>query len=886
MSLDNDPILRSDQQVRREVEEEFDFHFQMVVDELLAEGMSEREAQDEAERRFGSRAAHLKACRRIGQRRRHAASRRAWWFDLSNDLRFSWRTIRRAPLHTALVLLTLALTIGATTLVYSLLDGVVLRPLALEDPERAFVLWQYDLEDHQQEWVSAPNFKDWQQLNRSFDSMAAYSWRTVTLGSERPERLTVAVATPDFFRALGATPALGQVFDREVVEQDPRIVVASHSFWLRHLGGREDAIGTTIEVERESYTVVGVMPPSFEYPGGTDLWGPLVFEPRDLADRARGAQWLIGVGRLADGVSADGARADLERVAGLLTERHPDRWENRGVSMVPLRDDFVDSARSPLGILFGGVSLVLLIGVINVVGLSVARAAARRHELGVRAAIGAGRARIVRQLIVENILLALLGGAAGVALAFLGLDLVRSMLPVYVPRLETVSIDSRVLAVTAAVTLLSGLVAGLWPAWRVRTDPSRLLQSKKGTPRGRRLWGRRALVVVETALSVVLVIAVGLLLRTFLHLGGVDLGFDPRNTLTFGIGLPDSAYPEREEAAVFFEQLDENLSAIPGVMSVGLNPWVPPDSGWWFSYEPPDGLPEGQRQPSAAFRFINDSYFEALRVDVLAGRPFLKSDRAGSQPVIVINRALAERHFGDGDPSAGVRSAVGKQMFVGYGNPDDGRILRTVVGVVENTRQLGPASGAVPSIYVPHLQLPFDSMTVALRSAGDPMLLLPAVEAEVKKLDPQLAVERPELMSARVSRTLDVRRFMMSMLAAFAALALVLAVVGVYGVMAQLVIQRQHEIGVRLAIGANRTSILSWVFGRGLLMATIGVGLGLVAAAAALRILESQLVGVSARDPLAYFVAAIVLLAAAALACWLPARRAARLDPLALLRSE
>ena len=886
MSLDDDLILRTDRQVRREVEEEFEFHFQMVVEELTAQGLSEQAAREEAHRRFGSRQTHLQACRRIGRRRREAATRRAWWFDLGHDLRFSWRTLRRAPLHSVLVILTLALTIGATTLVFSLLDGVVLRPLALEDPERVFVMWGYDLEKQEQEWVSAPTYADWKSLNRSFESMAAYSWQGATLGSsESPVRLTVALATPDFFRALGARAALGKVFDSATVEVDQRVVVSSHSFWQSHIGGRADAVGQTIELDRESYTVIGVMAADFEYPGDAELWLPLVFDPDDLAERARGAQWLIGVGRVKEGTTRDMAQSDVDRVSEILAERHPERMRSRGVSMVPLREDFVDTARAPLGILFGGVSLVLLIGVINVVGLTVARAAARHHELRVRAAIGAGRARIVRQLIVESLLLALLGGAAGVALAFFGLDLVRALLPVYVPRLQTVTVDERILVLTAAVTLVAGVAAGLWPAWRARTEPERLIRSQNALPASRRLWGRPVLVIAETALAVVLVVAVGLFVRTFLHLGKVDLGFDPENVLTFRIGLPDAAYPEHEERAGFFEQLDTGLSAVPGVESVGLNPWLPPAAGWSFSYEPPGGLSKGQRQPVAAFRFVNDRYFETLGIDLLAGRPFASSDREGSEPVVVINRTLAERHFAQGD-SGSLDNAVGQQMFVGYGNPDNERILRTIVGVVEDTRQMGPARGAVPSIFVPHLQLPFDTMTVAVRSASDPMVLLPSVEAEVKKLDPKLAIETPELLTARVARPLEVRRFVMSMLGAFAALALVLAAVGVYGVMAQLVLQRQHEIGVRLAVGANRSSILSGVLGRGLLMAAAGVAVGLGVAVAGLRLLESQLVGVDALDPLTYVVAALVLLVAAGLACWLPARRAARLDPLKLLRAE
>ncbi|HVS15440.1 MAG TPA: ABC transporter permease [Thermoanaerobaculia bacterium] len=874
------PEGRNRRTLDREIEDELEFHLEMTARELEASGLGPTRAREEAERRFGDRLRHRARCREIQLRRLRGDRRRSLLRDLRVDLAYGVRELVRSPGLALLSIGTLAVAIGASTLIFSLVSGILLEPLPLPDPDRLVVLWESERETGDLTSVSPANFVDWrEQAGDTFSAMAAYDWKRHALtGLGEPVTLTSAAVSRDFFRAAGIEPRVGRAFTaEELVPGGPAAAIVSDGFWRTRLGAEPDVLGRTLELDGAPARVVGVMPPGFAFPSDVDLWTPLLFD-FDL-ERSRGAHYLQVVARLAPGIEESAAAARMDQIGAALEAAHPANNEGKSVRVLALHEDVVESARRTLGILFAGVTLVLLIAILDVAGLQLVRGWARRRELAVRGALGATAGRITRQLVTESLLIAALGGALGVVLAALALPAFLSLLPSDVPRLAEVSIDGRVLLFALAAVALAGLFSGLWPALRVSRHPVADTLREAGDARARAV-ARGLLVVGEVAIAVVLVAASALLLRSFARILDVDPGFDARSKLTFRVDLPEHGYPDSEAHPAVFQRLQEGLEALPGVRSVAMSPWLPLDPGWVFSFtvvgEPE---PEPNRQPLASLRFVNDGYFSTLGIRLLDGRTFTPADRAGAENVLVINETLARRHFADGSP-------IGRKLVVGYGNPTGGKIERTVIGVVGDVRQYRLTRGAMPAIYVPHLQVPFDTMSFALATNSDPLALARSAREVVHGVDASLVVDRVEPMADRLARSVGPQRFALRLFGAFALLALLLALLGLYGLLAHTVIQEQREIGLRLALGAERPRVAGRFLLRGVGLAGGGVACGLIGAALLARLLESMLYETSTHDLAAFAAAPLLVLLAAALASWLPALRATRVDPVRVLRAQ
>lgn len=860
--------------------EEMAWHLARLVEELEEGGLRPADARAEAERRFGDADAYRRACRSISDRDRALRRWRTGLEGLKFDLQAAVRGLRSAPVYAATVVLTLALAIGMNTAIFSVVDAVVLRPLDLPAPERLLMIRQLERDTGDFDSVTPANFVDWRAQSTSFDGMAAIENRAPTLAGDRePERLRAAAVTEDFFALIGQAPTIGRVFDREEHGSvDARVVVLSDRLFRSRFGGDRAILDDTIELDGETVQVVGVMPPSFDVPLETDLWVPLVFD-FDVAD-ARGAHYLSVLGRLTEGVARETAFAELDAIARRLEAEYPRTNTNSGIGLVPLQEQQAGSVRPVLLILVAAVALVLLIACANIAGLALARAVGREREMALRTALGAGRGRLARQLLGEAVLLAFLGGAGGLLLAWLTIALLVERLPFDLPRMEQVGVDGRTLLFTWLVTLVCTVLFGLAPTLRLTRVPlEKTLRDHSavvlGT--GRKLWVRQSLVAVEMALALVLLSACGLLIRSLTALDNVDLGFDSAGILTFELDLPETRYPDHQPV-VFYEQMLSELRAVPGVQSAAIAPWLPLTPGWMFSFQivgAPPAPPEARQ--GANLRMISSDYFETLGIERIGGRTFDRRDFAEGPAVIVVNRALADRYFEDRDP-------LGQSLELGYSRDDGPPIQRRIVGVVGNVRHFGPAGPALPTVYAPHAQLPFDDMAFAIRAEGNPMDLVPAVRRIAGELDSSIAVDRIQTLEARYGERLAIRRFVPAVLGLFSVLALLLAALGLYGVLAQLVSVRTAEFGIRRALGASASSVIRLVVVRAMVIVAIGVAGGLAGAWASSRLFESLLFGVEASDPATLFTVSVVLAVVALGACILPAMRANRVDPVRALR--
>ncbi len=803
---------------------------------------------------------------------------------LWQDLRYGARMLTRNPGFTAVAVLTLALGIGANTALFSVIDAVLLRPLPYADSDELVVVWESH--DGERNSISIPNFDDWRDQNRVFSHIALFRGRNYNLtGTDQPERLRAGVASGSFFRLLGVEPLLGRAFqpkdDRAGAE---RVVVLSYGLWHRRFASDPAVVGQAITLDGDLHTVIGVMPPGFRHPDidRAQMWLPVSFDTQYmLARESRGNHSYQAVARLAPGVSLPQARAEMQTIARRLEQDHPDSNTGTGALVFPLLEELVENVRPALLVLLAGVGLVLLIACANLTNLLLARAAGREKEIAIRAALGAGRTRLLRQLLTESLLLAVLGGLLGVLLALWGVDLLVRLAPGNIPRLEQVGINAPVLGFTLLLSLATGLFFGLAPA--LQSSRPDLHHSLKEGGRTSAAAGRRRLrsllVVAEVALSLMLLIGAGLLLRSFVRLLDVNLGFQPANVLTARVSLPDAAYPEDEDVAAFQQEVLRRLESLPGVHSAGLVTPLPL-SGAQIAVgitiegkpEPPPG--EG---PYARFRSVGGDYFRTLGIPLLRGRAFTSADTQAAPRVAVINQTLARLNWPGEDP-------LGKRVAIG--DPAEGAPWRTVVGLVPDVKYRSLEHEPEPEMYVPGAQSPMDWIYFVVRTEGDPVSLAPALRQQIASLDPNLPVFAVGTLEQLVTRSVGQRRFTMLLLGSFAALALLLAVVGIYGVMSYAVSRRTHEIGIRVALGAQRDDILKLVGGQGMALALLGVGLGLAGAFAVTRFLSSLLFGITPTDPLTFAGVAFVLAAVALLACYLPARRATRVDPMVALRYE
>jgi putative ABC transport system permease protein len=801
---------------------------------------------------------------------------------LLQDLRFGLRVLARSPATSLVAVLALALGIGANTAIFSLVEAVLLKPLPYGDADRLVQVWEDASFIGFGHNTPAPaNFYSWKEQNQVFSDMAASRNRAVTLsGDGDPEAVEGRAVTGNLFAVLGARPLLGRAFgDADDRPDAPPVAILSYRLWQRRYGGDPGVVGRSIAVDGRAHTVVGVMPRAFAYTlRDHDIWVPIAFTPEQAA--ARQSHYLQVVARLRPGVTLARARADMAQIAARLARAYPESNERVGATVIPLRDEIVGDLRPALLVLLAAVGCVLLIACANIANILLSRAVARRREIAVRLALGARRGRVVRQLLTESVLLAVAGGALGLALAAWSFDFLGRL----VPRGSggaALALDGRVLVFTAAVAVVTGVVFGLAPALSVsRQDLA--AQLKSGGRAGADLSTGRlrgALVVAEVALAFTLLTAAGLILQAFVRVRGLDPGFRPEHVLTARTLLPSPRYDDPARRLAFYDGVLERVRLLPGVVSAGYTTWLPltnrgGTSGFTIEGRPP---PAPGEVTDANFREVTPDYLGTMGIALRAGRLIDARDVAGAPPVVVVNEAFT-RQFFPGD------EALGRRIRRGDGAP-----WTTIVGVVADVRQMGLERGARSEMYVPVAQLADDiypPRDLAVRVAGDPMALAEPLRKAVWQVDPQQPVAHVRPMTALLDEEVASRGVQASLLGAFALLALVLAALGLYGVLSYAVAQRRREIGIRMALGAPARAVVRMVVGHGLRLVAIGLALGVALALAATRALAALLYGVSATDPATYAGVAAALAVVAAAASWLPARQAARLDPSITLQAE
>jgi putative ABC transport system permease protein len=801
---------------------------------------------------------------------------------LWQDMRYGARMLLKKPGFTLIAVITLALGIGANAAIFSVVNAVLLRPLPFKDSDKLMLIRETKLPQFPEFSVSPGNFLDWKKQNTVFERLVAFSGLAFNMvGTGDPEQIRGMKVTDGFFAMLGAQPQLGRDFLPE--EDQPgrdKVVILSNGLWQRRFGADPKILDQTITLSGQSYTVIGVMPATFRF-GGPDLglWTPMAFTPQQA--QSHGGHWLSAIGRLKPGATANQARAEMVAIAGRLAAQYPDANTGWSVKLMPLLDYIVRDIKPSLIVLLCAVAFVLLIACANVANLLLARAAGRQKEIAIRTALGAGRARIIRQLLTESALLAILGGAAGLTLAKWGMDLLLKLAPEDLPRMSDVSLDGRALAFTAAVTLLTGLIFGLVPA--LQSSRPNLNETMSETGRGstegrRRQLVRGALVVLEIASALVLLIGSGLLIKSFWRLQRVDPGFNPDNTLTLSVSLPRSKYPEESQQVAFFQQLLEKVRALPGVQAAGATNPLPMagDTVLAFLVQGRPPLPPGAGQ-STNFYAVSADYFKAMGIRLLKGRLINERDIKEAPHVAMINETMAKKIFPDEEP-------IGKRITFDGGEPNSD--WYEIVGVVSDVKQYGLDQATPMQTYEPYTQQTYPVMTLVARASGDPTNLTAAIRNAVLELDKEQPVANVRTLDRILSTSTAQQRFSALLLGVFAAVAMSLAAVGIYGVLSYAVTQRTHEIGIRMALGAARGDVLRMVVGAGMRLALLGMAAGLAVAFGLTRLMSALLFGVSPTDPMIFGLIPLLIVTVALLACWIPARRATKVDPMIALRIE
>ncbi len=802
---------------------------------------------------------------------------------LRHDLRIAVRSLVRRPGFSLVAVGTLALGMGATTAIFGVVNDVLLRPLPYADSERIVAIWERSTEeprDVRLGLVAVPDFEDWNAGTTSFEAMALFRNRNVTLSLESGAELVPgADATADFFRVFGAEPVLGRTFTPEETRyRGPQVAVIGYGFWQERLGGRADVIGSTLRLQGTSYTIVGVAPHGFDFPRGARIWLPVQNNDEGCG---RGCVLYSGIALLRSDVAASQARAELEAISTRLAAEYPEQNVNTIGDLATLHEVTVGDVRLALFVVFGAVLMVLLIACANVANLMLVRGTARRVEMAVRAALGAGRRTLVRQLLTESTVLAVTGTGLGLLLAAWGIDVLRDLAPGNLPRVEDIGLSARALGFAVLLALFTVTVFGIVPALRISELPfaQTLREGGRGAT-GSRFGARSFILAAEVALSVVLLLGAGLMLRSLFEMRAVEPGFQTDNIAHFSISLPSARYPEPEAELRFVEMVLDRLNALPGVERAGFVVGLPLGTTNIFGGFTRTDLPQPDpgQVPEAAYRAIDPDFLAAMGIPLLAGRSFTSGDRMDAESVALIDQALADRYFAGEDP-------LGKQIDVqvSIGFPDT--LPRTIVGVVGNVRARSLTELPEPSLYVPEAQAAGGFGAFVIRAAGGAAILR-AARGAVASVDPEIPLNRPGTMAELVADDTARHSFILTLLGLFALLAVTLAAVGMYGVVAFVVAQRTREIGVRMALGARAREVVSLVVWQGLRPALTGAALGIAGALAAGRIIESLLFGVAAQDPLTMLTVALVLLGVVALACTVPARRATRIPPASALRAE
>lgn len=865
-------------QREKDIEEELQSHIQMAIRDRMERGETAEQAKYAVLREFGN----VSLIKEV--------TRDMWGWrsleQLAQDMRFGLRMLGKRPGFTVVAIITLALGIGANTAIFSVVNTVLLHPLPYQDPDRLVMVWEDDTKGgYPRDTPAAANFIDWHDQNQVFEGMAAAADLSFNLtGDGEPERIEGRRISANLFPLLGVGAHLGRTFLPE--EDQPggnRVVVMSYGLWQRRFGADPSIIGKSLTLNGESCTVVGIMPPDFQFPGRQDeLWVPIAFTPQQIANRNR--HYLQVVARLRPGITLQQAQADLSTIAARLQQQYPQSNTGLGATVTPLHEHVVGDIKPALLVLLGAVGFVLLIACANVANLLLARAASRQKEIALRLALGASRWRLIRQLLTESVLLAALGGIVGLLLAAWGVNLLKAFVPEEISQVKAIMIDTKVLGFTLLVSLLTGLIFGLFPAMQAssfnlnETLKEAGRDSSSGS-RGNRI--RSLLVIAEVAVSLVLLIGAGLLINSFLRLSNVDTGFQASKVLTMQIALPQLKYPDQARRSAFYTDMIARVEALPGVRSAAVANWIPlirqgDSTGVSIEGRP---APAPGEELIVVTRIISPHYLRTMGIELLQGRDFNEQqDRVNSRAVVIINETLARRIWPGEDP-------IGKRLTPGTpDNPDD---WCQVIGVVKDVRQFKLDADPKPQMYMSYEQVGFFAPRYLLVSTDvEPLSLASTVRSAVWEIDKDQPVSNITTMEDVLSKSVARQRFSTLLLSIFATVALVLAAIGIYGVMSYSVAQRTREIGIRMALGAQKSAVLKLVIGQGMRLVLWGVIAGLSGAFALTRLLQSLLFGVSATDLGTFIVIPLLLTIVALLACYMPAWRATKIDQMVALRYE
>lgn len=862
--------------VEDELDEELRYHLDRQIEENLAAGMTATEARYAALRALGGIEQHKEECRDM---------RRVNFIeDFVRDIRYGLRVLIKSPIFTIVSVLSLALGIGANTAIFSVVNGLLLQPLPYPEPDRIVDVWhtppQESFPGMKTFSVSPGNYLDWKSQNESFDSMAAYQGSIFSMSNaNNPVTVIGTAVTSEFFSVLRSTAGLGRTFLPEEEQQGRnQVVVLSYGLWQRSFASDPNLVGQTITLDSQKYTVIGVMPARFQFPQGAELWVPLAWDEKERQTRAIHDYGVMA--RLKPGVPIEKSQADMSAISSRLEQQYPEANKGWGAVVVPLREDLVGDTRPALLVLFGAVGFVLLIACANVANLMLARGANRKKEIAIRIALGAARGRIIRQLLTESILLSTAGGLIGLLLAHWSSQLLIQLSTDSLSIPADTSIDGWALIFTLLLSFGAGIIAGIAPAFQFSaSDTSETLKQGTGRTGGSSVGQRtrKALVISEVILSLILLVGAGLMIRSFWKLQQVDPGFDTSNTLVMTIGLPATKYPEPQQQGAFFDRVVEQISTLPGVVSAGATTTLPLSGGGSTQPFTIQGRPEPAvaEQPTAKMRYISSDYFRAMGIPLRQGRFFTDQDRDKGAQVLIISETMARQFWPGEDP-------IGKRLTPSFHLKEGAREIIGIVGDVK----AGLDSDVSPVMYMPYKQSPRSFMTVVARTASNPQNFTQSISAAIHQIDNEQALWNVRTMEQVLANSVSGRRFNMTLLIIFAGLALILAAVGVYGVMNYSVTLRRRELGIRLALGAQKKDVLRLVLGQGLILTLTGVGVGVMVAYGLTRLMESLLYGISATDFLTFMTVSSVLLVVGLLASYLPARRATKVDPMIALRSE
>jgi putative ABC transport system permease protein len=800
--------------------------------------------------------------------------------SLLRDLRYALRALARNPGFTAVSVLALALGIGANSAVFTVLNSVLLRPLNFDKPNQLVWVNERNLKAGLPVFSLSPgNYLDFRDHNRSFSGFMAFQGSGMNLsGGAEPQRLQGLRVTSNFFDVLNVKPLLGRTFTPQEMELGSnRVTILSNGLWQRRYGGSPSALGQTLKLDAEVYTVIGVLPADFNFFGPRDLWTPLAFDQQEW--RQRGGHYLAGIARLKDGVSLAAAQADLNTIAARAEQQFPDSNTGWDTISKTLQEQIVGNYRDLMWMLSLVVAVVLLIACVDLANLLLARSVKRAREMGIRNALGAGRGRLIRQLLTESVLLAGIGAGFGLALAWAATQLLIRLAPEALPRAREVAVDWRVVAFTAAVAVATGILFGLAPALDLARSnlATTMREGGRGSSIGfRRNRLRSTLVIGEVALALILLCSSGLLLRSFYRLQSADPGFDAHHVLTFQTNLPEAQYKTNPQQAEFYRRTLDRIRQLPGVSAAGAAQIFPlSGSDYILEFTQPGKppVPKG-REPNAAYYAATPGYLKALRIPVKSGRDFDEHDNSSGAPVAMISESMARKYFPGENP-------LGQRIKMGNGSKE-----AEIVGVVGDVRDEELEALGRPAVYEPAAQIPFSSMFFGVRAEGDAAALIPGVRAAVREIDSELPLNDIGTVDALVAKSITLQRFAAMLVAVFAALALVLAMVGIYGVLSYAVTQATQEIGIRMALGARGGDVLRMVAGHAGLLLGAGLAIGMAGAYGVGRLMASDLYEVKAEDPITYSAVALTLLATAAIACAIPALRAMRVNPVVALREE